>query len=60
MLIDFNDQDPPKGSISSDIYVIGAGPAGILLSLKLAKKGKSVCLLGGGWRKECNSRKNNL
>jgi choline dehydrogenase-like flavoprotein len=39
---------PDTSSISSDVCVIGAGPAGITVSLALAKAGKSVILCEGG------------
>lgn len=40
------DQSSPQGPF--DVCVVGAGPAGIITALSLARKGRSVVLLEGG------------
>ena len=41
-------ESPEASSLSSDVCVIGAGPAGITLAVALANAGKSVVLCEGG------------
>ena len=46
MLYDLNASDPINRN--ADILIIGAGIAGILLAIRLAKKGREVVLLESG------------
>ena len=46
--MDLQQVSPPVPDRHYDVCVVGAGPAGITLALKLAERGKKVLLLEGG------------
>ena len=47
---------PPPGLVA-DVYIVGAGAAGITLAVEFARKGKKVFLLeGGGATREDSSQ----
>ena len=41
-------QSQPEASTTADICIVGAGAAGIVLAVELARRGKRVLLLEGG------------